>query len=248
LKYTLTVVMPAYNEEGCIEQVVRGWHGGVVAKIQPSRMLVVDDGSRDDTGKILDRLARELPGLDVVHQKNAGHGAALFTAYRACSDSEWVFQVDSDGQFLPSDFRLLWERRSESGFITGYRMERNDAPVRLVVTRVLRIVLFLLFGCRCKDSNIPFRLMDGGPLKAYLPMVPDGVFIPNIFLSVIASASGQRLLDIPVTHMERKTGTVSIASFRLLKVLVRCVVELVSFRFGAHRTVSAVKPSEARRT
>lgn len=242
----LTVVMPAYNEEGCIEQAVRGWHGEVVSKIKPSRMLVVDDGSRDSTGKILGLLARELPGLEVVHQKNAGHGAALMRAYRACSDSEWVFQVDSDGQFLPSDFRLLWERRGESGFITGYRRERYDAPVRLVVTRVLRLVIFLLFGCRSKDSNIPFRLMDGGLLKGYLQLVPDGVFIPNIFLSVIASVSGQRLLDIPVTHIARKTGTVSITNFKLARVLVRCVMELVSFRFGAYRAVSAVKPAEGR--
>lgn len=235
VSFNLTVVMPAYNEEGCIEAVVREWHGGVVAGIPGARMLVVDDGSRDATGAILDRLASELPALSVVHQINAGHGAALLSAYGMCADDEYVFQVDSDGQFLPADFGKLWERRAESGFITGYREVRYDSPVRLFVTRALRLMLAALFGADCKDANIPFRLMEGHALQKLLSHVPKGVFIPNIFLSLLAARSGYDIMEIPVTHLPRVTGKVSIANLRLVRVLARCVGELASFRLGAYR-------------
>jgi len=235
--------MPSYNEEGCIERVVRSWHGEVLNVLGRSKMVVVDDGSRDSTGRILDALATELPGLEVIHQKNGGHGAALITGYKATADAEWVFQVDSDGQFLPADFWKLWDRRAKGRFITGYRKERFDAIVRLIITRVLRLVLYLLFGCTAKDSNIPFRLMKGDTLGSYLALVPEGVFIPNIFLTVIAVKSGQAVLDIPVTHVARKTGAVSLANIRLAKALIRCVSELVRFRFGAYRAIKA-RPEE----
>jgi len=235
--------MPAYNEEGCIERVVRAWHGEVLTVLGRSKMVVVDDGSRDSTGKILDTLASELPGLEVIHQKNGGHGAALITGYNASAGAEWVFQVDSDGQFLPADFWKLWDRRAEGRFITGYRKERFDAVVRLFITRVLRLVLYLLYGCTAKDSNIPFRLIKGETLGRYLALVPEDVFIPNIFLTVIAVRSGQATLDIPVTHVARNTGKVSLANIKLAKALMRCVFELVRFRFGAYRAIKA-RPEE----
>ena len=79
--------MPAYNEAGCIEEVVREWVTTV------GRLVVVNDGSRDATGEILDRLAKELPLLHVIHQGNAGHGVALMTGYRAALDLgvPWIF-------------------------------------------------------------------------------------------------------------------------------------------------------------
>lgn len=230
MKYALTIVMPAYNEEGCIEKVVRSWHEEVIKKLTPSRMVVVNDGSKDKTGEILDRLALQYPDLTVVHQSNSGHGAALRNAYNNAEDTEWVFQVDSDDQFLPSDFWKLWDRRGENVFLTGYRKERFDAFHRLVITRALRLVLLLLFGCYCRDSNIPFRLIKGETLSKYLALIPGGVFIPNIFITVIAQKSGVKLLEIPVTHKERRTGKVSIMRFKLMKALFRCLGELIAFR------------------
>src|SRR5437868_4422665 len=100
----LAIVMPAYNEEACIEGVVSAWLS--VLDTVPGTLFVVNDGSRDGTGKVLDRLAESHASLRVIHQKNAGHGAAVLRGYAEAIalGPEWIFQTDSDDQFDPMDF------------------------------------------------------------------------------------------------------------------------------------------------
>ncbi|MCX5795119.1 MAG: glycosyltransferase family 2 protein [Elusimicrobia bacterium] len=227
----LTVVMPVYNEQGCIASVCGEWLS--LLEVYPGgRLVVIDDGSTDRTGGLLDGLAVAEPRLCVVHQPNAGHGAALRTAYqRALSTGcDWVFQVDSDGQFSPGDFAKLWARRGESDFVTGLRQERHDPWQRLVITRLLRLVILLVFGVRLEDSNIPFRLMRAQFLERLLAELPPGVFAPNIFLAVLAAKAGCPLLEIPVAHLSRGTGEVSIRGWKLLGHCLRSLRELADFR------------------
>jgi len=227
------LVMPAYNEEGCIQKVVEAWMTKMRAWFgQETRCIVVNDGSRDRTGELLDALAAQDPQVLVIHQKNAGHGGALLNAYRQALalNPEFVFHVDSDDQFDPDDFDALWQRRAESPFVLGYRAGRQDAFHRLVITRILHVVLTLSFGLNIRDSNVPFRLMTAGFLRQALAIIPGQVFAPNIFLSVIAARQGCDLMHLPVRHVERKTGKVSIVRWKLLKVCWRCVGEVTAFR------------------
>lgn len=227
------LVMPAYNEEGCIQKVVTNWQKhlqGVFGR--EALCLVVNDGSRDNTGRLLDDLAAHDARLRVKHQANAGHGAALLRGYREALalNPEYVFHVDSDDQFDPADFDGLWARRAESTCILGYRIARDDAFHRLVITRILRALLSWMFGLRARDANIPFRLMRADFLKEALARMPDAVFAPNIFITIIAAHQGADLLNIPVRHIERKTGSVSIVRWKLVKVCWRCLRELLEFR------------------
>src|SRR5215469_13694921 len=93
----LCLVMPAYNEQGCIEAVVNEWLQELAVAIPSGRYLaiVVNDGSKDGTGGILDNLAAREPKLEVIHQANGGHGAALLRGYREAVDrnAQWVFHV-----------------------------------------------------------------------------------------------------------------------------------------------------------
>jgi dolichol-phosphate mannosyltransferase len=244
----LCLVMPAYNEQGCIEAVVTRWLKELAVRIPSGRYLavVVDDGSKDRTGEILDKLAAVEPKLRVIHQLNGGHGAALLRGYHEAIDckGEWVFHVDSDDQFEPSDFRLLWERRSKSRFLTGYRRSRHDALHRLVITRLVRALNLLMFACYLKDANIPFRLMHGPYLARLLTLLEGPIFAPNIFLSLLAARDGQQLLEIPVTHKPRETGSVSIVRWRLIKVCARSAWELFQFRRRLMGHLVALKAAE----
>ena len=227
------LAMPAYNEEGCIENVVTRWleelrtHFG-----ERCLCVVVNDGSRDQTGPILDRLAAGNPQIRVIHQANGGHGSALLHAYRQAVELNpaYVFQVDSDDQFSPADFGPMWRRRAESPFILGCRAKRQDAFHRLVITKILRLFLFMIYGRWLTDANVPFRLMTADFLRHALVVIPPAVFAPNIFLAVLAVRQGYDPLYLPVTHMERKTGKVSILRWKLVKVCFRCVGELWGFR------------------
>lgn len=231
----LAIVMPAYNEEECIDQVVTKWT--TLLKEQgfgsdEARLIIVNDGSRDKTGALLDGIKQKNNYLTVHHQANGGHGVALMTAYHLASDmqAEWVFHVDSDDQFVTSDFIALWAQRDRSEFILGHRKKRYDALHRLIITRVVKCLNFLLFGVWIPDANIPYRLIHGNFLNALLKAMPETVFAPNIFLAIMARRSGQDLVNVPVHHEERKTGTVSILRLKLLKVCFRSAKELMTFR------------------
>lgn len=242
--------MPAYNEEACIEDVVKGWTSLLDEQFptEATRLIVVNDGSKDKTGAILDQIKSKYPKLIVVHQPNGGHGNAVVNAYRqaVAIDSEYVFQTDSDDQFITGDFMKLWAKRHESPFILGCREVRYDALARLVITRILRMSIFLIYGTYIKDSNIPFRLIRGNYLNRLLAQLPNPTpFAPNIFLAVMARKAGNDLFNIPITHKERLTGTVSILKWKLLKVCLQSFKELAQFRLELGHKVAALSKPEA---
>lgn len=245
----LAIVMPAYNEAACIEKVTKGWLS-LLHDIFPDnkavKLIVVNDGSKDNTGEILNSVSKTDTRLMVVHQANAGHGKALVNAYHQALQlgAEWVFHVDSDDQFVTNDFKKLWEKREESYFIMGYRKVRYDAFHRLVITRILRFSILFLYGCYVKDSNVPFRLIKGNYLKKLLQQVDFNPFAPNIFLAVLAAKDQQKLFFIPITHQERKTGTVSIVKWKLIKVCWISLKELIHFRLNLNKYLRALKTSE----
>jgi dolichol-phosphate mannosyltransferase len=231
----LSVVMPAYNEEECIEAVVGKWMALLreleAAEGQECRMIVINDGSKDNTAALLDSLAARYPQLVVLHQPNSGHGKTVYNGYQKALElgSGWVFQVDSDDQFLPEDFTKLWSRREESLFILGRRLQRNDPAHRIFITKIVRLLLAMLFRVSLADSNIPYRLIRGAYLGILLRQFKEVPFAPNIFLAVLAKRDGQKLMEIPITHVERATGNVSIVKWGLIKACLRSARELLSF-------------------
>jgi dolichol-phosphate mannosyltransferase len=229
------LVMPAYNEADCIAQTIAGWNAEMKAIFQDNfRMIVINDGSKDNTGPILDSLRGSYPCLQVVNQHNQGHGASVMNGYMQALSSgcEYVFQTDSDDQFNPSDFRLLWERRHESPFILGYRQDRHDPPQRILISQATALLIYLIFRVRVIDANVPYRLMRADFLSQLITEIPERVFIPNIFLSIAARRRGIDLLHIPVVHKARETGQVSIVKWSLIKACLRSLGELLRFRLN----------------
>jgi glycosyltransferase involved in cell wall biosynthesis len=227
---TLSVVMPAYNEEGAIADAtaeVREW---VLDKIPGSELVVVDDGSRDRTGAILDGIAAVDPRVRVIHKPNGGHGPALRTGIDAAAGDR-LFLIDSDRQIPLDAFQPLWaavESGKDAAF--GIRTRRQDPVIRLWLTRVVRNVLPLLFGARITDANIPFKLLRRSIWESARPLIPPDTLAPSLFLAVFAAARGFDVAYLPVPHRERQTGTVSIRRWRLLKFCARAFRQLVAFR------------------
>ncbi|MCF7861678.1 glycosyltransferase family 2 protein [Candidatus Woesearchaeota archaeon] len=225
--------MPAYNESDCIEKVVNSWME-VVNKHPGSEMMVLNDGSKDDTEEKLAKLDKKYQQLIVVNKKNQGHGPTIMRGYKAAAKSEhgWVFQTDSDDQFKPVNFEDLWKIRYQSDFILGHRQNRQDALHRIIISKMIHFTVLLLYGVSIKDVNIPYRLMKREYLARLLKVYKKDVFAPNIFYSIIAAKDGLDFLDIPITHEERKTGNVSIVRFSLIKACMRGFVELLRFRIN----------------
>ncbi|OFZ22211.1 MAG: hypothetical protein A2X94_01775 [Bdellovibrionales bacterium GWB1_55_8] len=237
----ICLVLPAYNEEGCIASVISSWVDELSKWTQDFRVLVIDDGSTDRTGDIVHQLSLEQSRLMLLRKNNSGHGGALFAGYAKAIEcgAIWIFQVDTDAQFQAKDFSLLWERREASRFILGHRKERQDGRHRDAITWALKLLLLVIFGVRIRDPNIPFRLMRVDYLASLLSRLPDTIFAPNLFLSILAARDGENLFFIPVAHFARKTGSASLFSWRLLKACIRSAFELVRFRYlvGIGRTL-----------
>ncbi len=227
----VSVVMPAYNEEDAIEAAVADVREWVLDRIDGTELVVIDDGSRDRTGVILDRIGATDPRIRIVHRPNGGHGPALRTGIEA-ANGELLFLIDSDRQIPLSGFQALWDAvHSGSDAAFGVRLERHDATLRLWLTRVIRNVIPLMFGVRLVDANVPFKLFKKRLWEAARESIPADTLAPSLFLAVFARKNGYRITEIPIPHQERQTGVVSIRRWRLLKFCARAFRQLVVFRW-----------------
>ncbi len=208
----LFIVIPAYNEQENIEDIVRSWYPNVLLGAEGSRLVVIDDGSKDDTAAKLESLKPECPLLDVRHKQNSGHGPSILAGYKyAISEgADYIFQTDSDGQTDPAEFPAFWDNRKRYEMIVGYRRERGDGLGRLVTSRVLRLLIFLTFHVYVKDANTPFRLMKASVLEKEIKYVPKDYFLTNVLISVIFTKRRYRMQYLPITFKPRQGGTNSI--------------------------------------
>lgn len=208
----LFIVIPAYNEQENIEGIVRSWYPNVLLGAEGSRLVIIDDGSKDETAAKLENLKAEFPLLDVRHKQNSGHGPSILAGYKyAISEgADYIFQTDSDGQTDPAEFPAFWDNRKRYEMIVGYRRERGDGLGRLVTSRVLRLLIFLTFHVYVKDANTPFRLMKASVLEKEIKYVPKDYFLTNVLISVIFTKRRYRMQYLPITFRPRQGGTNSI--------------------------------------
>ena len=170
----LYIVIPAYNEEANIEQVIRDWYSVVEKVGGESRLVIIDDGSKDSTFARMEALAKELPMFIPVTKRNQGHGATVLYGYHYAlkAGADYVFQTDSDGQTLPKEFWDFWQKRADYAMVIGHRKGRQDGFSRVFVTKTLKLVCRLCFHVTVTDANTPFRLMEAKTLKENLGLVP----------------------------------------------------------------------------
>lgn len=226
----LSVVMPAYNEADGIHAAVAAVQTLVLDRVAGAELVVVNDGSRDNTGALLDEMAARDPRVRVVHKPNGGHGPAIMTGVEAASGA-FIFLIDSDNQIPLEDFAPLWQHvtNGRQGAF-GVRRVRNDATLRKGLTVVIRVSLVLLFGVRLHDANVPFKLLHRSIWDAARPHIPDGTLAPSLFLAVFVARRRDDVVYADVSHRDRETGTVSIRRWKLIKFCARALRQLLAFR------------------
>ena len=213
--------MPVYNEEGAIVAAVDEVRKYVLSLVPESELVVVDDGSRDGTGRLLDAAAASDPRIKVIHQPNGGHGAALLTGLKAAT-GDHLFLIDSDRQIPLDEFKAAWsEIVAGRDAVFGVRRRRYDPVLRLYLTRLVRHSVNMLFGINLHDANAPYKLFKRGIWTDVRECVPDGTLAPSLFLAIAAKSRGYDIREIDVTHKERDTGEVTLRKFKLLKFCAR---------------------------
>jgi glycosyltransferase involved in cell wall biosynthesis len=225
----ISLVMPAYNEAGNIERAVRAaTEAG--AQAGTYEVVVVDDGSRDQTGERLAALQAELgPRLRVVrHERNRGYGAALRSGF-AAAEGDLVFYTDSDNQFDLSELASVIPLMREWDAVLGYRIDRKDARRRLLTSWVFNRLSCTVFDLQVRDLNCSFKLFRREVLRA-LPLESDDFFIDTEMV-VRLHRAGFRYVERGVTHLPRVSGhsTVRLSDIpRTLRAVARMRAKIKS--------------------
>lgn len=225
--HEISVVLPAFNEEPNIERVVRSCVAYLEERLPDYELLVVNDGSRDRTGEILNRLADELPRLRPLHHpQNRGYGAALRTGFDAAT-KRFVFYMDGDGQFDIHDLdRLLPLATDEDHIVTGYRIERRDPFIRRLNAKLFGGWLVrVMLGVRVRDLNCAFKLIPKKVLD-HLTLESPGALI-NAELYGRAVRQGFGIKEVGVHHYPREAGVQTGAH---LSVIARAFYDLFRLR------------------
>ena len=231
---TLFIVIPAYNEEKNIKSCIEAWYP-VVEKHNSSgnsKLIIIDDGSKDKTCSILSELAQTRPYLLPLTKDNEGHGPTVLYGYKYAVEhgADFVFQTDSDGQTLPTEFEEFWCERNNFDAVLGRRCCRGDGFCRLLVQKTVCLLLLIIFGVRVPDANAPFRLMKTSLLAKYIDKLPSNFNIPNIMFTAYFVYHREKVLFKSITFRPRQGGKNSINFVKIFKIGWRAVQDFLRLR------------------
>jgi glycosyltransferase involved in cell wall biosynthesis len=236
---SISVVLPAWNEEHniatAIQQAVTALEG-IGADYE---IIVVDDGSRDGTARVVGELQAGNPQLRLVrHEVNRGYGQALRSGY-AAAQKDLVLIHHADSQFDLTEIKRFLPLLAQADIICGYRAQRADPFMRKVNALGWNTVVRLLFGYLARDIDCGFKLFRREVLEHVHLTATRGAMIDTELLAS-ARARGYRIAELPVTHLPRLGGQPTGAH---LDVIITSFRELFAFR----RRLSAELASERRR-
>lgn len=225
----LSVVVPAFNEAAAIGGVLDALTEALRSLGVPWEVLVVDDGSKDDTRHVV---ARRADVRLLRHPVNRGYGGSLKTGIREARYDRVLF-YDADGQFRSGEISRLWEVAQEADMATGMRGRDSDAPLlRRPGKKILSLVANYLARRPIPDLNCGFRIVRRELLVRYLHLLPDG-FSASTTLTLLLLKGGFDVRFVPIT-VERRVGTSSVNivsdGFETLMLIVRLVTLLDPLR------------------
>ena len=214
--HKLSLAAPAYNEAEGIVPLINGWLTYLrQAKLAPEFEIVVcNDGSKDQTGELLDELARVNPEFKPIHHKvNQGAAAALTTAIRQTT-GDWVLLIDSDGQFpienLPNMMNAAWAQKSAA--VVGVRARKEDSAFTRFGSALSGWLCNFFHGTHYRDFNCALKLIEGRVVRS-LHLEAKGLNYSGEVMSKLLER-GSRLAEVEVSHSKRAHG---VSSAKVLK-------------------------------
>ncbi len=228
----LSIFFPFWNEEDNIEKVVKRAIPIAEKIAEKWEIIMVDDGSDDNTLQIAERLSKEDKRLRVVaHKPNRGYGAALTSGFIHARYDLIVFN-DGDSQFDFSEVTRLIDKITDADIVIGFRKKRRDRNLfkRLLLMNLLKIWDFCLFHFSYRDIDCGFKMFRKEALEKIMPFRSEGAMITT---EILAKAKRKKLKvqEVGVTHYPRELGHQSGANF---PVIVRAILESLILWYDLH--------------
>jgi glycosyltransferase involved in cell wall biosynthesis len=227
---SISVVLPAYNEEENVGQAVRSVLEVMEPLTSDYEVIVVDDGSRDRTSEVVEELAESHPQVKLVrHEVNRGYGGALTSGFEAAS-RELIFFTSSDNQYDVSEISKLLPYIESADLVIGYRADRQDPPIRRFFAWGWTTLVNLLFGYISRDVDCAFKLFKR-EVFLQVPITSEGAMIDTEFLAG-AKRKGFDIVEVPVSHFPRLAGEQTGAN---IGVILRAFRDLLRIRLQLWR-------------
>jgi glycosyltransferase involved in cell wall biosynthesis len=221
---SLSVVLPAFNEEANIAMAIAEATAAVEPLFHSHEVIVVDDGSADRTAAVVAEIAAADPRVRVIsHGTNRGYGEALRTGFRA-SGLDFVFFTDADLQFDITELERFMPFLGTVDVIAGYRVNRQDRWIRRMNAYGWNILVRAMFYVPVRDIDCAFKLFDRRALAA-VDIESVGAMV-NTELMVKLGRRGSSVVEIGVTHRPRRAGEARGASPRVIATAFREVLSM----------------------
>jgi len=226
----LSFFFPAHNEEANLEALVEESLAALPAIAEKFEIIAVDDGSKDRTAEIADRLAAAHPDVvrAVHHPTNYGYGAALRSGFRA-SRFDLIAFIDGDRQFRVADVARLTERLQagdDPDVVVGFRIKRADPFIRRWYARTYRLANRIFFGVRVRDIDCACKLFKRSALEPIRVSSGGAFFTAELLIKL--RFEDRKIAQVGIPHYPRTAGSPTGAK---PSVVFRAMRDFWSLRF-----------------
>lgn len=217
-KESVSFFFPAYMDEKSIPILVKDFHNALEKTGRDFEIIIVEDHSPDDTGVVVDRLAKQYKRVRVIHhEKNMGYGGVLTKGFSSAR-KDLVGYTDGDAQFNVKELPAFLEAIKDADMVLGYKTSRADGMSRRILSGGFRIILRFLFGMRFKDPNCGFKMLRTKFFPVIKPTSQSGFFVAELLYN--AQKNNLDVKEIPVDHFKRPFGKSAFLGFgKIFKTL-----------------------------
>ena len=243
---SVSAFFPAYNDAGTIPTMILRALQTLPEVAEDYEVVVINDGSSDDTARILDDLAQHYERLRVIHRAQpSGYGGVLRGGFAAAA-KDWIFYTDGDAQYDARELALLAQAIQDGvDMVNGYKIKRRDPFHRVVIGLAYQYFVKYLFGLKIRDVDCDFRLMRRTIFDEVTLESTTGTITFEMVKKI--QDAGYHIVEVPVHHWYRQYGESQFFNFpRVARTLValigwwwRLVIKKEHLRRPAPRPASA---------
>lgn len=225
---SLSIFFPSYNDSKTLPKLLARTCSVAPKLANSFEVIIINDGSTDDTVEVLKTLKKQYPNLRIInHKKNLGYGAALRSGFTN-AEKDWVFYTDGDGQYDPAELVVLVDKLEESvDVVNGFKITRSDPIIRKIVGALWNWLLHRMYPLPIRDVDCDFRLIRRSLLSKINLSSTSGIVCLELVLKL--KKAGAIFKEVGVHHYKRPFGS---SKFFTFKNIVKTVYDNIVFYFS----------------